>query len=232
MQSQIPVSHPDPEEEAVEDYDRPPPPPPPHQPRERSPERAEPASSSRGFANAVSSGANGTLAGMTAAAAHGISYGATAAAHGLAHVATAATVGVIKGTFSGFGHYATGENPYGVVSGGEESARETSVEPMRAFPKAKAQSRSSSSGWWAFPGKQKSPEEAPKRKFVDAAPWNGTGQHAIDLTGDDVPAAQEFYIGDEAARRPRGRPIAQRDVRLAQESLAADRNLPHKRGGR
>ena len=85
VKSQVPASHPDPEEDAVQSYDRPPPPP-PHQRRmrEQSPEpreSQEPASSSgsHSLMNTISSGANSTAASMGAGVVHGVTYGVAAA---------------------------------------------------------------------------------------------------------------------------------------------------------
>ena len=102
---------------------------------------------------------------------------------------------------------------WGHASEDEEPETE---EPLR--PQAKpSRTQGGSSG----SGDRPNPHPFPARPFVDAAPYNGTGAHAIDLTGPDA-----------AALRPPSRPVAQRDLRFARETLAATGDLPRKRNGR
>ena len=76
-------------------------------------------------------GANSTLANMGAGVVHGITY-----------VAGKGTAAAAKGLVRGLGHLATGVNPL-VASDDEEEL--VPDKPVRAYPKAKAQSRSSGS---------------------------------------------------------------------------------------
>ena len=160
-----------------------------------------------GFMNAVTGGANSTLADMTSAVAHGLTYGTTAVA-----------VGTAKGIARGLGHYLSGNNPYDdeeeLVS--DESSRPVSDESSRPHPKAKAkakahaqaQSQSSGSHESPFPYPFTEPPHAPAH-FVDPAPFNGTGEHAISLLNE-----------------PRRRGVSNAAVKLAQETL----NDPRYRG--
>ena len=77
-----------------------------------------------GFMNAVKGGANSTLADMTSAVAHGLTYGTTAVA-----------VGTAKGIARGLGHYLTGDNPY---DDDEELVSDNSSRPL---PKGKAKAK-------------------------------------------------------------------------------------------
>ena len=68
-------------------------------------------------------------------------------------------------------------------------------------------------GSWFYPGPKK------PRKFVDVAPYNGTGDHAIPISSDE----EEEAPGPAAAarrRRPRNS-VRQSDLELARQTLAA-----------
>ena len=157
-----------------------------------------------GLLTGASNGANSTAANMGAAVIHGIGY-----------VAGVGTAAVLKGGFRALKHLASGRNPNDIIEG-EESETE---EPLR--PYARPKERAKPSGWGGSSGSGDRPiaHPFPARPFVDVAPYNGTGAHAIDLTGPD-------------ALRPPSRPVAQRDTRLARETLAAMGNLPRRRNGR
>ena len=210
------ASHQDPFEDAIESYDSPPAPPPQEERRLQELESPEaPAHSSHSLLSTISNGANSTAANMGAGIVHGVTYGVAAA-----------STAVAKGLANGLVHYATGVNPLSVPDDEEELVPDRSEEPLRPFPKAKAQPQSSGSHFpWPFSKNQ--PEEAAKPKpFVDAASYNGTGEHAfyIGSSEDEAPGPAA------AARRPRNR-LAQRDVRLAQETLTAYPDLGRRRRG-
>ena len=212
-------THRDPEEQATDAYDHPPPPPgppPDHAPareRQRRPEEPEGGyetaeegvapQPSHSILTSLSNGANSTLANMGAGLVHGGVWAAGAAASALG-----------RGVARGISHLATGSNPLEVEGGGGgEQAGSESEEPIRAYPKAKAK---------AHPGKS-APYAWPARPWVDPSSYNGTGAHAFYIGSDDehAPAAAAAAAPAAAPPRPRGRPIAQRDVRLARETLAS-----------
>ena len=210
--------------------DAPPPPPPDHNPtreRQRRPEEPEEGGydtaeegvapqSSHSILTSLQNGANSTLANMGAGLVHGGVWAAGAAA---------SAVG--RGVFRGVSHLATGSNPLEVEAGGGDEAGSEADAPMRPYPKAKAKAHPGKS---MSSGSRETPMPWPARPWVDPSSYNGTGAHA-------------FYIGDSeddrspprpaaaaaAPQRPRGRPIAQRDVRLARETLNSmpenDRNI-------
>ena len=64
-------------------------------------------------------------------------------------------------------------------------------------------------GSWFYPGPKK-----PQRKFVDASPYNGTGDHAIPISSDE----EEAPGPAAAARRPRNS-VRKSDVELARQTL-------------
>lgn len=209
-------SHRDPEEQATDAYDRPSPPPPPPPRQERRLEEtdagyetadegvvAQPSSS---ILTSLSSGANSTLADMGAGLVHGATY-----------LTGAAVSGIARGLARGVAHLATGGNP--VETGGHEADTEPEEVP-RIAPKPKARAAASSSR------SPQHPYPAPYR-HVDPAPYNGTGAHAfyIGSSDDEPPAAAAAAVNGPA----RGRRIAQRDVRLAEETL---RQLPENDYGR
>ena len=214
-------THRDPEDQATDAYDRPPPPPPPeHAParereRQRQPEVEEGgydtaeegvvAQPSSSILTSLSSGANSTLADMGAGLVHGTAY-----------LAGAAAGAVGKGLVRGITHLATGSSSATYEGGGEEAASEAD-EPMRAFPKAKARAGKSMGS-----GSRDVPMPWPARPWVDPSSYNGTGAHAFYIGSDDEHAPpQAAAVPAAAPPRPRGRPIAQRDVRLARETLAS-----------
>ena len=219
-------SHRDPEERATDAYDRPHPPPPapppdhaPARERERRPEEpdagydtAEEGSASQpshSILGSLSTGASSTLANMGAGLVHGTAY-----------IAGAAAGAVGKGLFRGITHLASGENP--MEHGHAEEAASEAEEPLRPYPKAKARAGKSMSS-----GSKEAPFPFPSRPWVDPSSYNGTGAHAFYIGSDDehAPAA----AAAAAPPRPRGRPIAQRDVRHA---LEIQRELPPNDYGR
>ena len=66
-------------------------------------------------------------------------------------------------------------------------------------------------GSWFYPGPKK-----PQRKFVDVAPYNGTGDHAIPISSDEE---EEAPGPAAAARRPRNS-VRKSDLERANETLA------------
>ena len=163
-----------------------------------------PAPSSNGIASAISrgasNGANSLAASLGAGAVHAVTY-----------IGAAGATAVVKGIANGLSHYATGVNPLSVPDNDEEEP-DRSAEPLRPFPEAKAQARSSPH-----------PFPAPARQFVPVAPYSG---RVFDVSSEEeapAPAA--------AARRPRNRGgLANRDLRFARETLAADPGLGRRRG--
>ena len=139
-----------------------------------------------------------------------------------------ASAAVVKGGFRAVKHLATGTNPLSVADDEEEEER--SPEPMRAHPKAKAQPKSS---WWGGSGSQ----QKPSSPHPFPAPWsheavsayNG-GVHEVNSSGEEAPAPGPVHPGP-APRRRGNRGVAQRDVRFAQQTLAADPTLGRRRRG-
>ena len=227
----LPPAHRDPEDDVMDGFDLPEPsapplPPPPSPPpqgrrmmehRQPQPERFDigydtagdgeiPAPSSNGIASAISrgasNGANSLAASLGAGAVHAVTY-----------IGAAGATAVVKGIANGLSHYATGVNPLSVPDDDEEEP-DQSAEPLRPFPKAKAQAKSKPSPH---------PFPAPARPFVDIRPYNG-GVF-------DVSSEEEAPGAAAAARRPRNRGgLANRDLRFARETLAADPNLGRRRG--
>ena len=224
----------DPEDDAVDEFDRPPPSPPPPPETRRlesqthsqpehfdigydTAEEAEmPASSSNGIISAISNGAsngaNSSAADLGAGVVHALAYGAG--------VASAA---VVKGGFRAVKHLATGTNPLSVADDEEEEER--SPEPMQAHPKAKAQPKSSS--WWGGSnGSQDKPSPHPY-----PALWSHEAVSAYNGV-HEVSSEEEAPGPVAAARRPRNRGgLANRDLRFARETLAADPTLGRRRRG-
>ena len=217
------ASHRDPEEQATEAFDRPPAPPPPGPPpdhaparereRQRRPEEEEggydtaeegvveqPSSS---ILTTISNGANSTLANMGAGLVHGTAY-----------LAGAAAGAVGKGLVRGVRHLATGANPM-EHHGGEEAASEAE-EPLRPYPKAKARARETASS-----SSRQAPFPYPSRPFVDPSSYNGTGAHAFYIGDSEDDRSPPRAAAAAAAPARPSRPIAQRDVRLAQETMAS-----------
>ena len=223
----------DPEDDAVDGFDRPTPsaPPPPETRRLQEPqthsqpehfdigydtaEEAEmPAPSSNGIISAISNGAsngaNSFAADLRAGVVHALAYGTA--------VASAA---VVKGGFRAAKHLATG-NPLSVD---DEEEEERSPEPMQAHPKAKAQAKSS---WW---GGSSGSQQKPSSPYPFPTPWTPeavsayNGVHEVS-SGEEAPAPGPAA----AARRPRNRGgLANRDLRFAQATLDADPNLGRRR---
>ena len=208
LPSQVPASPHNPEDQATQafdGFDRPPPsaPPPAAEPvfedAKSDDELAElhrphPPASTLG--NTFMNGANSTLANMGAGVVHGITY-----------VAGVGTAAAAKGLVRGLGHLATGVNPLSVASDDEEELVPDKL--VRAYPKAKAQSRSSGSHEKPSPH----PWPAP---FVDAAPYNGTGPHEIYIG-----SSEEEAPGPAAAarrRRPRNS-VRKSDLEYARQTL-------------
>ena len=79
--------------------------------------------------------------------------------------------------------------------------------PVKAHPKAKAQSRSSGSH------ESHSPYPFPAKPF-DVGPYNGTGAHAISISDEE----EEAPGPAAAARRPRNS-VRKSDVELARQTL-------------
>ena len=201
----------DPEEEGVDAYDRPPPgPPPDRQParereRQRRPEEPEggydtaeegvttqPSSS---ILTTFSSGTSSTIADMGAGLVHGTAY-----------LAGAAAGAVGKGLFRGITHLATGSGP--IDQGGEEAAVSEADEPLRVFPRAKARGgRSMPSGGTPFP--------------FPASYYIGDDDRSPPRQAPAAAAAAAAPVAAAAAAAPSrpSRPIAQRDIRLAQETM-------------
>lgn len=218
-------THEDPEEQATDVYDRPPQPPPApppeHNPgRERQRRHEEPEGGydtaeegvapqpSHSILTSLQNGANSTLANMGAGLVHGGVWAAGAAA---------SAVG--RGVFRGVSHLATGSNPLEVEAGGGEEAGSEADAPMRPYPKAKAKAHPGKS---MSSGSRETPMPWPARPWVDPSSYNGTGAHAFyigDSEDDRSPARPAAAAA--APQRPRGRQIAQRDVRHAQEILAS-----------
>ena len=135
--------------------------------------------------------------------------------HGIGYVAGVGTAAVLKGGVRALKHLASGTNPNDVIEDEEHETRE----PLRPYARPKERAKPSGWGGSSGSGDKPIPHPYPARPFVDAAPYNGTGAHAIDLTEPD-------------ALRPPSRPVSQRDTRLARETLAATGDLPRKRNGR
>ena len=232
----------DPEDDAVDGFDRPPPPPPSHPQTRRlqepqthsqpehfdigydTAEEAEmPPSSSNGIISAISNGAsngaNSLAADLGAGAVHALAYGAAAG-----------TAAVVKGSFRAIKHLATGTDPLSVPDTEEEEER--SPEPMSAHPKAKAQPKSS---WW---GGSSGSQQKPSSPHPYPAPWSPeavsayNGVHEVNSSGEEAPAPGSVHPGPAPKRR--GNRLAQRDVRHSQETLSRPeyQNLPRKRNGR
>jgi len=199
LPSQVPESPANPEDQATQAFDRPPPPAPEpvFEDAKSDNELAElhrphPPASTLG--NTFMNGANSTLANMGAGVVHGITY-----------VAGVGTAAAAKGLVRGLGHLATGVNPLSVASDDEEEL--VPDKPVRAYPKAKAQSRSSGSHEKPSPH----PWPAP---FVDPARYNGTGPHEIYIGSSE----EEAPGPAAAARRPRN-PVSKSAAKLANETL-------------
>ena len=141
--------------------------------------------------------------------------------HAAAVLIGAATGAAFKGVFRGATMGGSQPN-YALGDGDDEAPEPLSVDSR---PAAKARSQPSR-------GSQESPHPwpAPSKPFVDPSSYNGTGVHAIYIGTDEEDEAPGPAA---AAARPRGRPVAQRDVRLAQETLAANANYGrgHRRRG-
>ena len=88
-------------------------------------------------------------------------------------------------------------------------------------------------GHWFYPGSANPPPREPRSAnppphFVDAAPWNGTGVHAITIPDEDDDGDDEAEVGLGLAvprnpipvYHPPSNPVSQRDTRLAIETLA------------
>ena len=86
-------------------------------------------------------------------------------------------------------------------------------------------------GYWFYPGSANPPPREsrsanPPPHFVDAAPWNGTGVHAITISDDDGDDEAEVGLGlavphnPAPVYRPPSNPVSQRDTRLARETMA------------
>ena len=209
----------DPEDDAVDGFDRPTPsaPPPPETRRlepqthsqpehfdigyDTAEEAETPASSSNGLISAISKGA----------------------VHALAFTAAAGTAAVVKGGFRAIKHLATGTNPLSVADDEEEEER--SPEPMQAHPKAKAQAKSSWFGGSSGSQDKPSPPPYPAQWSHEAvSAYNGV--HEVNSSGEEAPGPAA------AARRPRNRGgLANRDLRFARETLAADPTLGRRRRG-
>ena len=163
-----------------------------------------PAPSSTGIASAISrgasNGANSLAASLGAGAVHAVTY-----------IGAAGATAVVKGIANGLSHYATGVNPLSVPDDAEEEP-DQSAEPLRPFPKAKAKTKAKSSPH---------PYPAP---FVPVEHWNG-GVFDVASSEEEAPGPVA------AARRPRNRGgLANRDVKFAQATLAADPTLGRRRG--
>ena len=228
----------DPEDDAVDEFDRPPPSPPPPPETRRlesqthsqpehfdigydTAEEAEmPAPSSNGIISAISNGASNGANSFAADLGAGV-------VHALAYGTAVASAAVVKGGFRAAKHLATG-NPLSVD---DEEEEERSPEPMSAHPKAKAQAKSS---WW---GGSSASQEKPSRPHPYPAPWSHeavsayNGVHEVS-SGEEAPAPGPVHPGPAPKRR--GNRLAQRDIRHSQETLSRPeyRNLPPKRNGR
>jgi hypothetical protein len=169
----------------------------------------------------LSSGASSTLADMGAGLVHGT-------LHGTAYLAGAAAGAVGRGLVRGITHLATGSSS-AAYDDGEEVASEAE-EPLKAYPKAKARAGKSMSS-----GSRDTPMPWPARPWVDPSSYNGTGAHAFYIGDDDRsparPTAAAAAAAPAAPSRPR-RGIAQRDVRLAQETMASLPENDYGRGAR
>ena len=238
----------DPEDDAVDGFDRPTPsaPPPPESRRLESQthshpehfdigydtaEEAEmPSSSSNGIISAISNGASNGANSLAADLGAGI-------VHSLAYATGAASAAVVKGGLNAVRHLATGRNPRAEPDPDEEEER--SPDPPKSSlwggggiqnlkPKPK-----SSSWFGGSSGSQDKPSPHPY-----PAPWspeaisayNG-GVHEVS-SGEEAPAPGPVHPGPAPKRR--GNRLAQRDVRYSQETLSRPeyQNLPRKRNGR
>ena len=224
----------DPEDDAVDGFDRPSPsaPPPPPEtrrlqaPQTHSPEHfdigydtaedVEMPANSNGIISAISNGASGGANSLVADLGAG-------AVHALAYGAAAGTAAVVKGSFRAIKHLATGTNPLSVADDEEEEER--AAEPMSAHPKAKAQAKSSWFGGSSGSQDKPSPPPYPAQWSHEAvSAYNGV--HEVNSSGEEAPGPAA------AARRPRNRGgLANRDLRFARETLAADPTLGRRRRG-
>jgi len=190
LPSQVPASHPDPEADAVQAYDR--------------PEHYEDAiGGEEQHAPAQGGFMQGTRSNLAEAGA--------ALFHGSTYLAGAAAGAVAKGVIRGVAHLATGVNPLTVPDAEEEESHQ-SPEPLQPFAKAKAKPAQ----YGGSSGSRDKPHAWPARPFVDPAPYNATGAHAIFIGTDS-----EEEAPPAPAAPPRRSRLAKRDVRLAEQTLAA-----------
>jgi hypothetical protein len=214
------ASHQDPEEDAVDGFDHPPPsapPPPDHRPgRERarrSEEEAEGGYHTAGEEVDVGQPSSSILGSLSSGANSTIASMGAGLVHGTAYIAGAAAGAVGRGLARGITHLATGHNPMEVADDEPEIE-----EPLHAYPKARAKARARHEEHYI----------GTDDEGVSRTPWPPA--HA--------PPAPKAAAAPKAAPKAAGRsgpsrPIAQRDVLLAQQTLASlPPNDEWGRGGR
>ena len=143
-------------------------------------------------------GAPAPSAGLTSAIASGLGNAALSIGAGAGRLAWR---GVKAGTSAAFGLATAGNR---ALIPEDDRPQEPWYEKPSGSPEAPR------GGHWFSPGSAN-----PPRHFVDAAPYNGTGAHAINISDDEEdeppgPAA--------AAARPRN-PVRRSDVELARQTL-------------
>jgi len=214
METQTPAPRPDPEGELIDGR---PPAPPPLPPRGRrrmqEPERERPTIRygepviisepvpGEHYIGSETEGAMGAAApssGLTSAIASGLGNAALSIGAGAGRLAWR---GVKAGTSAAFGLATAGNR---ALIPEDDRPQEPWYEKPSGSPEAPR------GGHWFYPGSAN-----PPRHFVDAAPYNGTGAHAIAISDDEEdeppgPAA--------AAARPRN-PVRRSDVELARQTL-------------
>jgi len=250
METQTPTPHRDPEGELIDD--RPPAPPPPRgrgRPRMREPEREGPIirygesvpGAEQHYIGSEGEGAMGApdhSSGLTSAIASGLGNAALSIGAGVGRLAWR---GVKAGTSAAFVLAAAGN--HALIP--EEDRPQ---EPWYESPESPSPSDSPQAhrrGYWFYPGSVNPPSREPRSAnppphFVDAAPWNGTGAHAITLSDDDGGDEAEVGLGlavphnPAPVYRPPSRPVSQRDTRFAIETMAglgANVGRGHRRQG-
>ena len=176
-----------------------------------------PAPSSNGIISAISTGARNGANSLAARLGAGV-------VHGITYMGAAGATAVVKGIANGLSHFATGVNPLAAADDDEE---EIDQEPLKPFPKAKAQAKSSYGGSSGSQEKPK-PYAFPAQPFVDVRPFNG-GVFDVNSSEDEArPAAAAAAAAAPAA--PRRSRLAKRDVKFAQETVDADPHLGRRRG--
>ena len=187
LPSQVPESPANPEDQATQAFDRPPPP--AHGTQEPGPISPAPEQHYIGDAG----GADGEESDVPQASRSGrfLSGVARFAGNGALSLGGLLVKGVARGAMNAV-DLAAGVN-HAVVP--PEDRPHIEEEPVQ--------------GSWFYPGPKK------PRKFVDVAPYNGTGDHAIPISSDEE---EEAPGPAAAARRPRNS-VRKGDLELARQSL-------------